>query len=108
MATEGNAAESEFPGVAQSLKLLAALLVVNIALDLIFQAVGLADRDPDIWPILATTVLSNLIVLGTFMHRRGLAAWGVLHPGAASATAVMGLLTLPVLLLSPALFVAGS
>jgi uncharacterized protein len=99
--------DKAFPGVGQSLGLLAILLVVDIATSLLLDASGLVAADGKPQVMLLATSAADALVVGWFLKRRGLTWWNALHPAKVRAQALMGLLALPLLLISPALFLAN-
>lgn len=99
--------ESVFPGLGESIRLLVALLVVDLGVHLVLATTGAPEWAGKVATLLAGTVVSNIIVLGAFLRRRGLSLRRVLHPSRVSPSAVLGLLAVPVLLISPALFLAS-
>jgi uncharacterized protein len=106
-AVEHGGDDKAFPGLGQSVALLAILLVVDVATSVLLDASGLLPTDAKAqWMVLATS-LADASVLGWFLGRRGLTWWDALHPAPVRAQSLMGLLTVPLLLVSPALFLAS-
>jgi uncharacterized protein len=99
--------EKAFPGMGQSLGLLAVLLIVDIATSLLLDASGLLPAEGRPQAMLLATLVADAVVVGSFLRRRGLTWWNAFHPAQVRAQALMGLLALPLLLISPALFLAG-
>ena len=98
--------DKAFPGLGQSIALLVILLVVDIATSLLLDASGLVPDGAKIqWTLLATSA-ADALVLGSFLGRRRLTWRNALHPAQVRPQSLMGLLTLPLLLISPALFLA--
>jgi uncharacterized protein len=104
---EDSSFERAFPGLGQSIALLGVLVIVDIACSLLLDASGLLPADGrGAFMILATSA-ADLVVLGWFLGRRGLTWWNAFHPAPVRAQALMGLLAFPLLLVSPALFLAS-
>jgi uncharacterized protein len=104
---EEGIAEKAFPGVGQSVALLLILLVADVATSVLLDASRLLPVDGRAPAMLLAISCADAMVLGWFLRRRGLTWWNALHPAPVRAQAVMGLLALPVLLVSPALFLAS-
>ena len=100
--------EKVFPGIWQSLALVFAVLALDILVLLLLKRWGLMDAGGGMVAETAGIVVSNGLVTAVFLARRGLTLRNVLHPNPASARAVTGLLAVPVLLVSPAIFLASS
>jgi uncharacterized protein len=96
-----------YPGVGQSLGLLAILLIVDIATSLLLDASGLLPAEGRPQVMMFATSIADALVVGWFLHRRGLTWWDALHPAPVRAQSLMGLLAVPLLLISPALFLAS-
>jgi uncharacterized protein len=103
-AVQDGADDKAFPGLGQSVVLLVILLVVDIATSLLLDASGLLPADAKAPSMMLATSLADLLVLGWFLRRRNLAWRNALHPAPVRAQSLMGLLALPLLLISPALF----
>jgi uncharacterized protein len=99
--------DKAFPGLGQSIALLVLLMLVDIATSLLLDVSGLLPADARPQAMLLATSLADALVLAGFLSRRGLTWWNSLHPTQVRSQALMGLLTLPLLLISPALFLAS-
>jgi uncharacterized protein len=102
-----NGNDKAFPGLGQSIALLVILTVVDIATSLLLDASGLLPDGTKIQAMLLATSAADALVLAAFLGRRRLTWWNALHPAQVRPQSLMGLLTLPLLLISPALFLAS-
>jgi len=102
-----NGNDTAFPGLGQSIALLVILLVVDIATSLLLDASGLLPDGAKPQAMLLATSAADALVLAGFLGRRRLTWSNALHPAQVRPQSLMGLLTLPLLLVSPALFLAS-
>jgi uncharacterized protein len=102
-----NGTDKAFPGLGQSIALLVILLVVDIATSLLLDASGQMPADARPQSMLLATSAADALVLAGFLSRRGLTWLNALHPAQVRPQSLMGLLALPLLLISPALFLAS-
>lgn len=100
--------ERAFPGLAPSIGLVLAVLAAELLVTWLLHGLDWAGPgQPPMRAALVATLTGNALVLGAFVRARRLAWKQILHPARASVSAVSGLLSLPLLLVSPGLFLAN-
>ena len=97
-----------FPGIAGSLGLVAAVLVGEVIAALLLRRSVLGDPDLAVLATALAIAIGNGVVLAIYFRRWRLEWRNVMHPAAASMTATVGVLAVPLLLLAPAIFLVAT
>ncbi|MFC5499603.1 CPBP family intramembrane glutamic endopeptidase [Caenimonas terrae] len=99
--------EAAFPGIGKALLLVLALWMCELLVFAAIRSAGWIDGGEPLQAWVFSALLGNGMLLATWLTRYGIGYREVIHPGPASARATLGLVSLPLLSILPAVFLAA-